>query len=297
LTIPAVLNLRRPLLEYLAHDENYHSLYDCVNYLANKFQITDEEREQKFGGKVPRKIFHKRVIDVVSQFRIAELIEDETKPGDASFRINKIGLALLDKNKDEITNKTLKQFGEYSSLEKNDDINKNKNDEEKSEEETLQDIVKQYENRVQLELLKQIKSRCTPEGFEKLCLGLFEKMGYGEAKHTGKAGDRGIDGIISEDKLGLRQIYVQTKRHEQSITYDDVDKFYGKCVRDKVSGIFVTTSDFSKNTIDEMEREHLIKLINGKDLAKYLYQYNVGIETYDKIELKQINLDELDSFN
>ena len=42
-------------------------------------------------------------------------------------------------------------------------------------------------------------------------------MGYGgsiggAAQVVGKSGDKGIDGEISEDKLGLDKIYLQAKR-------------------------------------------------------------------------------------
>ena len=50
-----------------------------------------------------------------------------------------------------------------------------------------------------LEKLKQID----PYYFEKVILTLLKKMGYGDFMETTKSNDGGIDGIISEDKLGL----------------------------------------------------------------------------------------------
>ena len=57
----------------------------------------------------------------------------------------------------------------------------------------------------------------SPRKFERLVLDLLKKMGYGghfegSIEHTGKSGDEGIDGIITEDSLGLDVIYVQAKR-------------------------------------------------------------------------------------
>ncbi len=49
-------------------------------------------------------------------------------------------------------------------------------------------------------------------------LELLVAMGYGgasageAARHVGKAGDDGIDGVIDEDKLGLDAVYIQAKR-------------------------------------------------------------------------------------
>lgn len=294
--IPSILKIRKPLLEFL-NDREYHSLDECVNEVGNKMQLTEEEKQERYQRKSKRKKFRKLVTHVVSQFRIAGIIEDEIKPGEASFRISKIGIELLEKGHEEITNKILKQFGEYASSDKKDTADQDRIFEEKTPEEIVDESEQQYEDHVQLELLKQIKTRCTPIGFERLCLTLFEKMGYGESQHTGKVGDRGIDGIISEDKLGLKKIYVQTKQYDATVPFDNVTNFAGKCVRDKVLGIFVTTSDFSKNTKDEMEKESSIKLINGTQLAKLLYEYNIGIEVRKSIDFKEINIDEIDGFN
>ena len=57
----------------------------------------------------------------------------------------------------------------------------------------------------------------TPDFFEHLVLDLLLKMKYGYDKQegvvTGRPHDGGIDGIISEDKLGLDLIYIQAKRY------------------------------------------------------------------------------------
>lgn len=55
-----------------------------------------------------------------------------------------------------------------------------------------------------------------PTTFERLVLRLLEAMGYGKAgriEHSGKSGDGGIDGIISQDPLGLDRVYMQAKRY------------------------------------------------------------------------------------
>jgi len=54
----------------------------------------------------------------------------------------------------------------------------------------------------------------SPTGFEDLVIRLLEKMGYGRAgnvERTSAGGDAGVDGIISQDPLGLDRIYVQAK--------------------------------------------------------------------------------------
>ena len=61
--------------------------------------------------------------------------------------------------------------------------------------------------------LKEELEKMSPAGFENLVLDLCKKMGYGDlTRHTGEPGDRGIDGIIREDRLGLGEIYIQAKK-------------------------------------------------------------------------------------
>jgi restriction system protein len=80
------------------------------------------------------------------------------------------------------------------------------------------------ENRaaVEGEILKKALS-LTPTGFENLVIALLEAMGYGRAgsiQRTSATGDAGIDGIISQDPLGLDRIYVQAKRYATDRTVD-----------------------------------------------------------------------------
>jgi restriction system protein len=304
LTIPEILDIRKPLLEHLAKDQEFHSLDDCVNALANHFQLTDEEKEKKFSDNHPRKIFRKRVTAAVSQFRIGingvgtgtELIQDETKPGNASFCISELGLKLLEQNNPEITNKIWKEFGNYSTNEKNN-FNISEYPESESTEESLEELSKMHADDIQKNLLVEIQRRCSNTGFEKLCLKLLVTMGYGNSEHIGKPGDRGVDGIIYEDKLGLKKIYLQSKKYSgKTVPYGDVAQFFGKCTHDEVPGIFITTSSFSEQTINEFKNNISIKLISGMEFVKFLYEYDIGVSMADKYEIKKINLQYFDEF-
>jgi restriction system protein len=57
-------------------------------------------------------------------------------------------------------------------------------------------------------------------------------MGYGgshqdAAQAIGRTNDGGIDGIISEDRLGLDKIYIQAKRWENTVGRPDIQQFKG----------------------------------------------------------------------
>jgi restriction system protein len=78
-----------------------------------------------------------------------------------------------------------------------------------------------------LELLAQV----SPAYFETVVLDLLHKLGYGIGRadllRVGRAGDGGIDGVISLDRLGLEKVYVQAKRWQSPVGRPDVQAFYG----------------------------------------------------------------------
>jgi restriction system protein len=152
------------------------------------------------------------------------------------------------------------------------------------------------------QLLERI--RCAkPEFFEALIVDLMIAMGYGGSRpeagqRLGKSGDGGVDGLISEDILGLDSIYLQAKRHAPGnvIGVEKVREFAGALVeRGASKGVFVTTSDFASGAKAYAERipQKLI-LINGDELTRLMVRYNVGIRVSRHIELKKIDLDYFD---
>ncbi len=98
--------------------------------------------------------------------------------------------------------------------------------------------------------------RMDPYRFEQLVVDLLFAMGYGgsraeAAQVTQKSNDGGIDGIISEDRLGLDVIYVQAKRWQSTVGREPIQSFVGALAgRHANKGVFITTSDFNSNALD-----------------------------------------------
>ena len=74
----------------------------------------------------------------------------------------------------------------------------------------------------------------SPAFFERLIVDLLIAMGYGGGRAEmgqamGRAGDRGIDGMIKEDALGLDIVYVQAKRYAEGnvVGRPEVQSFAG----------------------------------------------------------------------
>jgi restriction system protein len=106
--------------------------------------------------------------------------------------------------------------------------------------------------RVRAELLDVVR-QSEPAFFEHLVLDLLHAMGYGANRkaltQVGGAGDGGIDGVISLDKLGLEKVYVQAKRYadDNHVSRPTIQGFFGALAgRRATKGVFITTSRFSK---------------------------------------------------
>ena len=139
-----------------------------------------------------------------------------------------------------------------------------------------------------------------PSRFEKLIVDLLLAMGYGGGDRSmgqsiGKSGDGGIDGIINEDKLGLDAVYIQAKRYapDSKVGRPALQAFVGSLTGEGATkGVFVTTSDFSKEARDYVEKvQHRIILINGARLARLMIQNEVGVRARKIYTLRSVDED------
>lgn len=163
-------------------------------------------------------------------------------------------------------------------------------------EESIDKSYQKVQEKLAVELLQKIQNN-TPAFFEKLVVDLLVKMGYGgsqeDAQAVGRGGDGGIDGIINEDRLGLDVVYVQAKRWEGNVSRPEIQKFAGALQGQRArKGIFITTSDFTRDAEGYVKTiDSKIILINGKQLAEYMIEHNVGVSTTKTYEIKRVDSD------
>ena len=148
------------------------------------------------------------------------------------------------------------------------------------------------------EIIDMILSK-TPESFERVVVQLLQKMGYGRqlrdaGRTTQLSRDGGIDGEIREDVLGLGRISIQAKRYQrdQSIGRPEVQAFAGALQGNRsTKGVFITTSKFTRDAIDYARSlaNVTIVLIDGMQLAEYMYQYGLGVEIRDEFAIKDLD--------
>lgn len=162
-----------------------------------------------------------------------------------------------------------------------------------------QDLIDQgfneIENQIKGELLEKLKT-LHPYYFEKVILILLKKMGYGDFIETTKSNDGGIDGIINQDQLGLDKIYIQAKRYgENKVREKDIRNFIGAMSGDTSKGVFVTTSQFDTGAIKKAnDAHHKIILLDGIKLVDLMHQFNVGVQTKNIYEIKELDDDFFD---
>lgn len=168
---------------------------------------------------------------------------------------------------------------------------------------TPEDLVKiafqRLEGELQSDLLARVR-QAPPSFLEQVVIDLLIAMGYGGGDAargvvTERWGDGGIDGVIKEDALGLDEIYVQAKKYAEGniVGEGDVRNFVGAIdVANTTKGVFVTTADFTKSAKAYVERSSKrIVLIDGKELARLMVQYGVGVRTRETYHLQRIDED------
>lgn len=148
------------------------------------------------------------------------------------------------------------------------------------------------------DLIETIKT-CAPEFFERLVVQLLLKMGYGGSRQeagraVGQSGDGGIDGIISEDRLGLDAIYLQAKRWQGVVGEGPIRDFKGALdAKGAQKGVFITTSSFTPaaKAAAQTSRSYKIVLIDGERLAELMIEHDLGVSVAATYQLKRIDSD------
>lgn len=303
MTIPDFQSLMRPVLAYLS-DGSVHRSREIKDAMADQFMLSDVERSEMLPSGRQRKIDN-RVAWALTYLSQAGLV---ARPGRGHVEITNEGRVALDANPTEINMKTLEAYPTYLEFRDRTRQKATSNDlpiDDATSEATPSDLVAQAlaANRAAVEgEVLQMALTLTPTGFEDLVIRLLERMGYGKAgsvERTSASGDAGVDGIISQDPLGLDRIYVQAKRYAEDRTIDRprIHEFAGALLgKQGDRGVFITTSRFSAGAVQEAERINArIELIDGVRLAELLVSYGVGVQTEQTVTLHRLDEDYFES--
>jgi len=300
MTIPSYQSLMLPLLRVLGEagkDTELHKK-DYTARVADALGLTPEQRSVTLpsGGQ---KSIDNRVSWACWYMQQAKLVEKGKR---GCSKITDEGLKLLAKNPATIDNKLLATYPSFAEK-----MQKSAGDEEPealpqpATEQTPTEQIEQAHLKLNQTLasdLRDIMAKMDPYRFEELVVDLLFAMGYGGSRVeaalvTQKSNDHGIDGIISEDRLGLDMIYVQAKRWQNTIGGEQIQSFVGALAgKHATKGVFITTSDFLASAIEYAKTvQHKIILIGGQKLAELMIEYNIGVSTVRSIAIKRVDSD------
>lgn len=294
MSLPKHNELRFPILKELSEGGEL-TARNFVSPLQNHFDLSSEQLSLMYeSGNGP--VFYDRISWALSFLYRLEAVD---KPRRGSYIINEKGRTLLtrpDCKEFLLKERLSRKSNQQTEIENNSDESI-----DNTPQEQLSSSFKNIRQTVYDEIIDTILSK-SPRAFEYLVVKLMEKMGYGgQIQNSGVvtqySNDGGIDGIIKEDILGLGRIHIQAKRYDRSntISREDVQNFVGAlAVAQSNKGVFITTSKYSKGAIefvDSLNGNTTIVLIDGLALAKYIYDFNLGMQLEQVIEIKRLDSD------
>ena len=298
--VPDFQTIMLPLLSLHA-DAQDHSLREAITTLADTFNLTQEERQELLpSGRQAR--FDNRVGWARTHLTKAGLLES---PERGKMRITSRGHEVLGRDLERVDMALLNEFPEFRAfrLSTAETVAPAQPLERVIEAgatptELLEESYRTLQNELADDLLKRVMT-CSWQFFEALVVELLLAMGYGgsreEAGQAFQAGnDEGVDGVIKEDRLGLRVIYVQAKRWQNNVQRQDVQAFAGSLIgKGADRGVFMTTSSFSPGARDYARNVPTPKiiLVDGPELAQLMIEHNVGVSEAQRYVVKRLDLD------
>jgi restriction system protein len=222
------------------------------------------------------------------------------------FQISDLGRKLLEAPPERIDIKFLGQYSQFAEFRRRrgdvgeEPATTDTEAELETPEEALEAAHVKMKASLASELLGRVKAG-SPTFFERMVVELLLRMGYGGSRTdagqvVGKSGDEGIDGIISEDRLGLDIVYLQAKKWDSTVGRPEVPKFVGALHgRRARKGVLITTGSFSTDATSYVEQiEPKAFLIDGRRLAELMIDFEVGVSTTTTYHVKRVDSDYFD---
>src|SRR6266540_464872 len=271
MAMPDFQTIMLPLLTLLA-DQQSRNMSELIDQIAGRFQLTELEQSEMLPSGQRR--LSNRTWWARTDLLKAGLLES---PSRGTVRISERGLQVLSEHPARVDRKFLKRYPEYVEFLHSPPLTSPSkpgaqlaaDETTETPEEAIDRAHRQFEATLAEDILGRIRA-LSPPFFEKLVVDVLVAMGYGgsiggAAQVVGKSGDKGIDGEISEDKLGLDKIYLQAKRWDSSVGREVVQAFAGSLAGHQATkGVFITTGTFTANARAYVEHLPMrIVLIDG----------------------------------
>lgn len=299
MAIPDFQTFLLPLLRF-ASDGKEHSLAEAHSRLAIDLGLTEAEQQELLPSGLQSR-FANRVAWARVYLKQSGLL---SSPRRGHFQITERGRQVLKTERQRIDIRFLSQYPEFLAFHRPKEAPGNppapplpRPPETETPEEMLEAAHAQMRAALVSDLLARVLG-ASPEFFERLVVVLLLKMGYGGSRPdagqaVGRSGDEGIDGLISEDRLGLDVVYLQAKRWAGSVGRPELQKFvgalHGKRAR---KGVFITSGSFSAEAVAYVEKiEPKVALLDGRRLAELMVDHEVGVATTRTYHVKRVDSD------
>lgn len=295
--LPKFEDLMLPLLELIHAGQE--TISDCLPGIQARFGLTAEQMDELLpSGK--QTTISNRAHWARSYLFHAGLVEPRLR---GAYIVTSQGKALLAQNLSRVDKKVLEQFPKYRewrsyvSGQADRLLPSSAVDEDATPEDQIDSAFLRLDSALAEDLLDHVLT-LTPARFERLIVELLLAMGYGDGRAEmgqaiGKSGDGGIDGVVNEDKLGLDAVYIQAKRYapENTVGRPALQAFIGSMTGESATkGVFVTTSSFSKEARDFVQRvQQRVVLIDGARLARLMIDHGVGVRVDKTYVLRSID--------
>lgn len=299
MAVPDFQSLMLPLLRVSA-DGQEHSLTEARDVLATEFRLSHTDREELLpSGRQSQ--FSNRVAWAKSYLQQAGLV---VSPRRGHFQVTSRGREILKTPPVRIDIKFLEQYPEFvefrtpkAEVDETSSAVPPSQPEPETPEEALEAAHLKMRTGLALELLSRVKA-ASPQFFERLVVELLLKMGYGGSRRDagqaiGKAGDEGIDGVISEDRLGLDVVYLQAKKWEGTVGRPEIQEFVGALHGKRAKkGVFLTTGTFSSDAVAYVDNiDSKVVLIAGRRIAELMMDFDVGVNMAATYTVKRVDSD------
>ena len=305
MAVPDFQSFMLPVLR-LAANGPLHTA-ETIAHVSDYFGLSDEDRQERLASGRQTRVAN-RVYWTFVHLTKADLLRRESR---GVYSITEKGQQALAENPQRIDlnflmarSENYRQFRSAATIPATDDETRVSSasaaPDEGTPEERIEEAFAELNAALQSDLQERVQTMLDAD-FERLIVKLMLGLGYGAGglgKRTGGSGDGAVDGIITEDVLGLDVIYLQAKRYspDSAIGPDKIREFAGAMDAQGITkGVFVTTSRYTRAALEYAERSHKrLRLIDGNELARLMVQHNIGVREYRKLELKKLDADFFD---
>ncbi|MDQ7841526.1 MAG: restriction endonuclease [bacterium] len=299
--VPDFQSLMLPLLR-VAADGKEHSLAEARDLLSEEFELSSADRDELLpSGRQSR--FGNRVAWAKVYLQQAGLL---LLPRRGHFQISDRGREILKTPPERIDIKFLERYPEFAEFRtrRGEGGKESQAPPTETDLETPEEALETAHLKTRAGLVSEVLGRVkagSDKFFERLVVELLLRMGYGSSRSdagqaVGKPGDEGIDGIISQDRLGLEVVYLQAKRWDGTVGRPEIQKFVGALHGKRAKkGVFITTGAFTADAAAYVEHiDPKVVLIDGRRLAELMIDFDVGVTTARTYHVKRVDSDYFD---